>query len=51
MVGVSASNMIAHLGTCILTIVQLFIVLPPATLLLARQNYTYRVMNGTTPQS
>jgi len=49
MVGVSASSTIAHLGTYILTIVQPFIVLPPATLLLVRQNYTLRVMNGTTP--
>ena len=50
MVGVTVGSTIAQLDTYILTIVQPFIELPPATLLLVTQNYTLRLMNGTTPQ-
>ena len=50
MVGVTVGSTIAQLDTYILTIVQPFIELPPATLLLVAQNYTLRLMDGTTPQ-
>ena len=49
MVGATVGSTIELLGTYILTIVQLFIELPPATLLLVRQNYTMRLIERHNP--